>query len=68
MPLVRRQRLLRDVENRTNAIAHDRFIELGRIDLNLLIPAICNHADGQLSHLPNLFLKRHPLEQGLDLL
>ena len=40
----------------------DGFIKLGGIDLNGLILTRCNHANGQLSHLPNFFFERHALE------
>src|SRR5438105_700841 len=44
----------------------DGFINLGGIDLNGLILTRYNHANSQLGHLADLFLKRHTLEQGFD--
>src|SRR3989442_4779167 len=49
-------------------MAPDCFIKLGRINLDLLIPAFRNHADGELGHLSDFFFQRHALEQGFDLL
>jgi hypothetical protein len=68
LPFVWRQRLISNIQDRTNAVAHHRLLEFCRVDLNTLILTGGNHADGQLRHLANLLFKRHLLEQGLDLL
>ena len=66
MPVVDGKRLIGDVENRADAVLHDRLFELCRIDFDVLIPAVDDHADRELGHLPDFLFERHALEQVFD--
>src|SRR6185369_9442031 len=67
MPVIDSERLIRDVENRSDAVFDDRVFEFCGINFDLLILSGSDRADGELRHLPDFFFERHALDQVIDL-
>jgi hypothetical protein len=63
MPAVQRERLVCDVEDRTDAVFDDGLFQLGRVYFNLLVSARRDHADFKLCHLTDLLFERHLRQQ-----
>ncbi|MCA1614350.1 MAG: hypothetical protein LC800_09490 [Acidobacteria bacterium] len=67
VPAVERERLIGDVQDRADAVLDDGLLQLGRVDLDLLIPPRRDHADLQLRHLADLLFERHLSQQLVGL-
>src|SRR4030095_5640011 len=67
VPMIERDRLIVDVQDRTYAVFDNRLLKLRVVDLYVLIVAACDHVDRQLRHLSDLFFDRHPPKQSFDL-
>src|ERR1700674_3659410 len=66
MPFINSKSLVRYVKDRSNSITAYGFLQLGRVNMDLLIVAVRNHANLKLGHLSDFFFQRHALEQTLN--
>ena len=66
VPLLDRQREILDVQDRADAVLDDRFAQLRRVDPQIGVFAVGDHADLELRHLSDLFLERHAADEIAD--